>query len=101
MLNAAECILDSTVSIGHLVMGDGGDVNQNNVLRVVDGGSLTTTNSWFGIGYSTPATLIVEEGGMVEASSHLWFGTTNSANCKSTVIINGGHSNRQRILQSW
>lgn len=90
VLGAPECQLTDIQSIGTLVMGDGGDAAQNNVLRIMDGGSLTSgaTSGWDAIGYNRPATLIVEEGGSYHANAHLWWGLNDGA--VGTVIINGG-----------
>jgi hypothetical protein len=88
VLGAAECIVSDARTCVDLVMGDGGDVTQNNVLRVVDGGTLTTTGGWMAIGYNRPATLIVEEGGVCNFGGHLWWGMNPGA--VATIEINGG-----------
>jgi hypothetical protein len=58
-------------------------------LRIANGGTLTTTNGWSGIGWNTPATLIVETGGVFNFGSHAWVGWKGNA----TVQINGGTIN--------
>lgn len=82
---AAECVVSDTQSLGDLVQGDGGP---GGVIRVVDGGSLTTTGGWMAVGYNDTAKLIVEEGGVCNFGGHLWWGMHTGA--VGTIEINGG-----------
>ncbi len=87
--DAAECIVTDEQGVHHLVMGDGGADEQNNVLRIMDGGSITTgAGQWAGIGWNRPATLIVEKGGVFDVPNHLWVG--HNAGAEGTIIVNGG-----------
>ena len=89
---AAECIVTDAQGVRHLVMGDGGAEEQNNVLRIMDGGSITTgEGQWAAIGYNRPATLIVEAGGVFNCSSHMWNGMHSTGVGK--IYLNGGTIN--------
>ena len=81
---APEAALDVEATITQLVLGDGGEGMQT--LRIADGGSLTTTNGWSGIGWNTPGTLIVDAGGVFSFGSHAWIGWNSDA----IIQINGG-----------
>lgn len=85
--DAIECVLDVESTIKQLVLGDGGASMQT--LRIANGGTLSTTSGWSGIGWNTPATLIVETGGVFNFGSHAWIGWAGNA----TVEINGGTIN--------
>jgi hypothetical protein len=85
--NAQEAVLNVEIAIKQLVLGDGGATMQT--LRIANGGTLTTTNGWSGVGWNTPATLIVETGGVFNFGSHAWLGWVGTA----TVEINGGTIN--------
>ncbi len=84
---AGEAVLDVESTIKQLVLGDGGTTMQT--LRIANGGTLTTTNGWSGIGWNTPATLVVDTGGVFNFGSHAWIGWKGDA----TVQINGGTIN--------
>ncbi|MBE0534801.1 MAG: hypothetical protein IH624_03965 [Phycisphaerae bacterium] len=90
--DAPECQVTDAQIFGTLVMGDGGSADpHNNVLRIMDGGSLTmgSTSSWTGLGYNRDGgVLIVEEGGLFDTKSHLWFGV--QAGGVGRLVINGG-----------
>lgn len=90
VLGAPECQVTDTQVIGTLVIGDNGEVTQNNVLRVMDGGNLTcgASSSWMAVGYNRPGTLIVEKGGVCNFNCHMWFGLESGA--AATIILNGG-----------
>ncbi len=80
---AGECVLDIEATIQQFVLGDGG--GGDCVLRIADGGSLTTGLVWSGIAWSTDATLIVERGGTLTFGQHMWAGW----NGDSEVEIHG------------
>jgi len=82
---AAECVVSDAHTVGDLVQADNGS---GGVIRVVDGGSLTTTGGWMAIGYNNTAQLIVERGGECNFGSHLWWGMHTGAD--ATIEINGG-----------
>jgi hypothetical protein len=64
------------------------DVN-GAVVRIKNGGRLTTTGGWAGIGYSKATNrLIVETGGRASFSDHLWIGYTGSS--VGVLDITGG-----------
>lgn len=84
---AEEAVLDVESTIKQLVLGDGGEGMQT--LRIANGGTLSTTNGWSGIGWNTPATLVVDTGGVFNFGSHAWIGWKGNA----TVEINGGTIN--------
>lgn len=81
---APEAVLDVESTIKQLVLGDGGEGMQT--LRIANGGTLSTTNGWSGIGWNTPATLIVETGGVFNFGSHAWIGWNSDA----IIQIDGG-----------
>jgi len=83
--DAAECQVTDTQSCWDLVMGEDG---AGGVLRVVDGGTLTTEGAWMSVGYNDTATLIVEEGGVCNFAGHLWWGMGDGAD--AIIEINGG-----------
>lgn len=87
VVDAAECVLDDTVSIAKLVAGDGGPGS----LRIAEGGNLTTTAGWSAVGWTGVATLTVDTGGVVTFGEHLWVGWTDVSS--GTVILNGGTIN--------
>ncbi|MBI9017804.1 MAG: hypothetical protein JEZ07_11155 [Phycisphaerae bacterium] len=83
---AAECIVDyPDATCTQIVSGDNGP---GGVLRIVDGGFITTRKDWSSMGYSNTGTWIVEEGGEMYIGSHLW--TALRATGVGTLIINGG-----------
>ena len=83
--NAAECWVTGSHIFQDLLQGSGGP---GGVIRVKNGGTLTTTGGWMSIGQNNTATLIVEEGGVCDFGGHLWWGMNNTGN--ATVHINGG-----------
>jgi len=74
VLGAAECQVTDPQVCRQLVMADGGDAAQNNVLRIMDGGSLTTGDVWSSVGFNNPGHMIVETGGSVTFGNHMWIG---------------------------
>lgn len=94
----AECVLDTTVTVSQLSMGDNGTLN-GNFLRLVNGAYLTCglkpdgTADWSAIGYSRSATLTVEAGATLDARSHLFIGRDGSDTTNpyaSVVLVDGG-----------
>lgn len=83
--NAAECVVSGPHIFNQLLQGSGGP---GGVIRVVNGGTLTGTSSWFSIGQNNTAKFIVEEGGVADFAGHAWLGMDNGAN--ATIEINGG-----------
>ncbi|MCA1800313.1 MAG: Ig-like domain-containing protein, partial [Actinobacteria bacterium] len=86
---AADCVLDTDATIKQLVAGDNGA--GDDVLRIADGGNLTTGTDWSSVAWSSDASLIVEKGGTVSFGGHFWaskdahatvdiYGTLNVAN---------------------
>ncbi len=80
---AGDCVLDVETTINQFVLGDNG--GGDDVLRIADGGKLTTGQTWSGIGWGTDAKLIVEKGGELTFGSHMWAGW----NGDSEVMIYG------------
>lgn len=65
------------------------ELDGGNIIRVMDGGTLTQKDNWSGIGWTQEGTLIVEEGGVFENTNHHWLIARNGT-AKGTVIIDGG-----------
>jgi hypothetical protein len=86
---AMECQLTDAATIRQFVLGDGG---VGGTLRIKNGGHLTTTTGWSGVGWNNTATLIVETGGMLTYGGHMWVSGRNP-NMTATVIIEGGTVN--------
>lgn len=86
--NAAECLVNDAQTFAQLVQGDN---NAGGIIRIQNGGSLTTTTGWSAIGYNNTAHMIVEEGGIVSFGEHIWVGLL--AGSEGTLDINGGTVN--------
>ena len=86
--DAAECVVSDAQTLGDIVQGDGSD---GGVIRIQNGGSITTTGGWAGIGYNSTANLVVEDGGTMNFGGHSWIGF--QAGAVGTVDINGGTVN--------
>lgn len=67
---AAECVLDAAAAINQFVLGDNG--GGDDVLRIVDGGNLTTGATWSAVGWSTDASLVVEKGSTLSLGQQFW-----------------------------
>src|SRR6056297_1684422 len=80
---AADCVLDAEASINQFVLGDNG--GGDDVLRIVEGGTLTTGATWSAVAWSTDASIIVEKGGTLSLGEHFWAGVNGHA----TVDIYG------------
>lgn len=87
---AVEARVTDSQTCQDLVMGDGGNavVPEDNLLRIMDGGTLTTTGGWMAVGYNHPAKLIVEEGGVYHHNGHFWWGGWTGG--EGVIEINGG-----------
>lgn len=83
--DAMACTVDSDVgTITQLVQGDGGD---GSTLIIANGGVLSTTTGWSGIGWNDTANLVVEAGGVFNFGSHMWTG--HNAAAMATIDISG------------
>ena len=91
VLDAAECQVTDAQVCNQFVMADGGDAAQNNVLRIMNGGTLTTGNNWSAIGRDYAAHMIVEAGGTISFGDHAWIGQKNGG--LGILDINGGTVN--------
>ena len=85
---AAECLVTDAQDFRQLVQGDN---NAGGVVRVGNGGRLTTTNVWTAVGYNRDAHMIVEAGGALTCGDHLWVGFLTPA--VGTLDICGGTVN--------
>ncbi len=91
--DAAEAVVTDAQSFNQLVQGDN---NVGGVIRVQDGGSISTLSGWTAIGYNNSAQLIVETGGTFSFAEHAWIGFKDGAN--GVVDINGGTVNVAGML---
>ena len=83
---AGECLVTEAQSFNQFVQGDGGP---GGVIRVMEGGSLTTGSVWSAIGWNSTARLIVETGGSVTFGNHMWIG--HQENGVGILDIIGGY----------
>jgi len=83
---AADCVLDADATIKQLVAGDNG--GGDDVLRIADGGTLTTGTDWSAVGWSSDASLIVENGGTVTFGGHFWAGKDAHATVEVSGTVN-------------
>ena len=83
--DAAECVVTDAQSFNQLVQGDNGP---GGLVRVMDGGSLTTGVAWSAVGYNNTAHMIVETGGSVTFGEHMWIGLQEGG--PGTLDIIGG-----------
>ena len=91
--DAAECVVTNAQSFNQFVQGDNGP---GGVIRVVDGGSLTTGAVWSAVGYNNTAHMIVETGGSVTFGEHMWIGLNSGG--AGTLDINGGTVNVAQMI---
>ncbi|MBI9017807.1 MAG: hypothetical protein JEZ07_11170 [Phycisphaerae bacterium] len=69
--NASECVVTEDHIFNQLVQ----NVSGSSVLRIKNGGSITTGKNWSGIGYNQKTNMmIVESGGQANFGDHLWIG---------------------------
>ncbi len=79
-----------------LSMGDNGS---GGVVRVKDGGSLTTGDTWSAVGYNDEARLIIETGGSATFGEHLWVGLFEGLGFDTpTVDVDGGTLTVNNVL---
>ncbi|MBA7612685.1 hypothetical protein ES703_19922 [subsurface metagenome] len=83
--DAAEAVVTNAQTGFQLVQGDNGP---GGVVRIQNGGSLTTKAGWSAVGYNAAANMIVEAGGTMNFGGHSWIGFNEGA--VGTVDINGG-----------
>ena len=82
----AECQVTDSHVFTNLRMNVNGS---GSVLRIKDGGSITTVGAWSGIGYNNKTNkMIVETGGSASFNDHLWIGFTSPS--VGIVDIDGG-----------
>ena len=81
---AAECQVSGSFSGMQIVQGDN---NSGGVLRVQNGGVLTTKVAWSAVGYNDTAHAIVDAGGTYNFSQHAWIGL--NAGVVGTLDISG------------
>lgn len=86
--NAADCTVTNPQSFNQFVQGDNG---VGGLIRIKNGGTLTTSNNWSAVGYNRTAQMIVEPGGTLSCGNHLWLGYFSPA--VGTLDINGGTVN--------
>jgi hypothetical protein len=91
--DAAECAVTDAQSFDQFVQGDNAP---GGVIRVMDGGSLTTGVAWSAVGYNNTAHMIVETGGTVTFGEHSWIGLL--AGSVGTLDINGGTVNVAQMI---
>jgi len=85
--DSIPCIVTNAAIAGWFQMGNSGGPGGTVVLT--NGGSLTTVvPHWVAVGYSSPATMIVESGSSASFQEHLWVGFEGAAD--GTFIMNGG-----------
>ena len=84
--DAAECIVTDAQTFDQFVQGDGAS---GGVIRVMDGGSLTTGSVWSAVGYNEAAHMIVETGGSITFGNHMWIGHNDGAFDCTLDIIGG------------
>jgi len=70
----------------YFVQGDNGAADAG-IIRIKDGGTLTTGNNWSAVGYNRTAHTIVEAGGALNFGQHMWIGLLEGA--VGTLDISG------------
>jgi len=83
---ATDCMVESAVTAGQVVLGDNGP---GGLLTVANGGSLAAGSStWSAIGYNNTTLMVVESGASATFGFQLWIGFNPGAD--GTLILNGG-----------
>lgn len=82
---AAEAQVSTSIIFNQLVQGDNGS---GGIIRILNGGSLSTTSTWSSVGYNSTAQLIVEDGGAMIWAGHMWIGAS-TATAQGTIDISG------------
>jgi len=90
MPDAAEAVVNDYTAFYQLAHGDNG-AEDAGVIRIVDGGTMDTGQTWSAIAYNRQAKMIVETGGVANFGGHLWVGFTTGG--VGTLDINGGTVN--------
>ena len=85
--DAAECVVSTAQTCNQFVQGDNGP---GGVIRVVEGGSITTGSAWSGVGYNDGSYMIVETGGSITFGDHMWVGHHPGPG-PGTLDLLGGH----------
>ncbi|WP_186804844.1 glycosyl hydrolase family 28-related protein [Limihaloglobus sulfuriphilus] len=94
---AAEAVVTGSHFCRQIVQGDGGE---GGIIRIAQGGNLTTGELWTGIGYNYPAKMIIENDGVLNTGGHLWIGLNSGG--IGTLEINGGEVNvSQNFSLGW
>ena len=94
--DAAECVVTDAQSFNQFVQGDNAP---GGVIRVMDGGSLTTGAVWSAVGYNNTAHMIVDAGGTVNFGQHAWIGLNDGA--VGTLDINGTVTVAEMLGLGW
>jgi hypothetical protein len=99
---AAECIVATSVSVGMFAMGDN-QTNNGTFLRIVNGGTLTTSKAdWSAVGYNRVASLTVEAGGKLVTAHRLFVGRdafASAGGLPSYLVVDGGTAEIGQNLQ--
>lgn len=82
--DAAECQVSGSFSDFQLVQGDNGP---GGIIRILDGGILTTKVTWSAVGYNDVANTIVDAGGSMTFGQHAWIGFGAGSN--GTLDVSG------------
>jgi hypothetical protein len=93
VVGAGPCVLGTTATVAHLVMGDNSAAHDNQ-LSLAAGADLTAgfdafgRTTWTAVGYNRGAKLSVETGAVLRCRNHLWIGYLPPA--VGTLDLNGG-----------
>ena len=93
---AADCEVSGTFSGMQIVQGDNGP---GGVLRILNGGTITTKVDWSAVGYNDIAHTIVDAGGTYNFGQHAWIGLLAGAN--GTLDIYGTVNVGQMLGIGW
>jgi hypothetical protein len=95
VFDVAETQVTDAQEVWKIVQGDGGS---GGVLRVMNGGSLTTAATWSAVGYNDEAHLIIETGGAATFGEHLWVGFQDHVWETPMVDVDGGTLTVTKVL---